>query len=517
MLRRRSGSVTGTMGSTPPLFLGLIADGPLAWVVLVPPFRLLPRVSCSPRTAAGPTPGSPSGKPHGASSKPASMGNARSRSRPPDSTGGDLASADTNGGLGDTCSAGCAGAGAPTHGDEETPRVPMVRKDTDAVLERLTFLCGGREHGFDQSAGLGVPGIHLIPGIKPLGTGFLPTHLPGDHTRTTLQRCKGRAHVHHAQATFAVLQQSRNHRLVLHRVQGTGLRLVVGDHQAGGVHALGLVDEQVATFDVGIVGHHETGGGLSFRGLHQLQKLQGLGSWCGAHVQHPMVRLDVQHERWDHGHLLLPGDAPDVVLALEEVVDLGQHGDLSDLVPGAVDVPGQIVRIPSNGPRRLQALAIHLNGPFLVQSGHQLLLEFLLEERCVLPAPVDSERGRKPLPEAFQERFPFLGRHHALVLVVFFEGGVGEWKPFPSRLFFASVVSTFEPPGFLRIPSVFSGPNASTPPRSRALLPARRRIAHRRQARSVPFPKDPPNLGIPFLKRTAPSKRKRGPAKYRFP
>mmetsp|Transcript_1945 Transcript_1945/g.12239 ORF Transcript_1945/g.12239 Transcript_1945/m.12239 type:complete len:302 (-) Transcript_1945:167-1072(-) len=192
-----------------------------------------------------------------------------------------------------------------------------------------------------------------------------------------------------------------------------------------------------------------------------------------------MLRLDVQHEGWDHGHFLLPGDASDVVLAFEEVVDLRQQGHLADLVPGAIDVPCQIVGIPRDGPRGLHGISIQFQGPLGLQACHQLLLQLLLEVGCVLPAPVDSKRGRQALPQAFQERVPFVRRDHALLLVVFFEGSVGEWESFPTRPFrtivvflLPSVVTSFEPPRLLRIPHVWLRSTTTTLPRTCALLAA---------------------------------------------
>ena len=63
--------------------------------------------------------------------------------------------------------------------------------------------------------------------------------------------------------------------------------IVVGDHEAGTVESLGLVNEHVAAFVVGIVGHHHTarhGVGGTVLCMQELQQLGGLGAWGSAHV-----------------------------------------------------------------------------------------------------------------------------------------------------------------------------------------------------------------------------------------
>ena len=64
--------------------------------------------------------------------------------------------------------------------------------------------------------------------------------------------------------------------------------VMVGDHEAGTVEPLGLVDQHVAALVVGVIGHHHsTGHGQCGRvlGMQELQQLSCLGAWCCTHIQ----------------------------------------------------------------------------------------------------------------------------------------------------------------------------------------------------------------------------------------
>ena len=74
-----------------------------------------------------------------------------------------------------------------------------------------------------------------------------------------------------------------------------------------------------------------------------------------------VVGLHVQQQGRNHADSLLAGDAARSVLALDELVQVGQHGQLAQLHPAEGEVPGQALGVPRQGLGRLQGLPIYLD------------------------------------------------------------------------------------------------------------------------------------------------------------
>ncbi|KAH9391219.1 hypothetical protein TYRP_006817, partial [Tyrophagus putrescentiae] len=105
--------------------------------------------------------------------------------------------------------------------------------------------------------------------------------------------------------------------------------VVVGDHHAGAVQPVRLVDQHVAALVVEVVGHYEAIQGLVTTvallgqdrhavsvddkvhagvGVQHLDDLRRLGAGRGAHVQHRVTGPDLKQQRRDHRHRLLTAD-----------------------------------------------------------------------------------------------------------------------------------------------------------------------------------------------------------------
>ena len=77
--------------------------------------------------------------------------------------------------------------------------------------------------------------------------------------------------------------------IVEHGIDGG---IVIGDHEARAVESLCLVDQHVASFVIGIIGHHHsTGHGtrLCVLCVQKLYQLSCLRAWSGTHVQYLYV------------------------------------------------------------------------------------------------------------------------------------------------------------------------------------------------------------------------------------
>lgn len=74
---------------------------------------------------------------------------------------------------------------------------------------------------------------------------------------------------------------------------------------------LQLMSEQIAAFDVDIIGAYKSRDGIfvvSGGGKH-FQELSSFGAGCSAHIENPMMRLErLQEERRQHAHGFLPTD-----------------------------------------------------------------------------------------------------------------------------------------------------------------------------------------------------------------
>lgn len=154
--------------------------------------------------------------------------------------------------------------------------------------------------------------------------------------------------------------------------------------------SLKLVDEQVATLVVGVVGdekpcgstviarvHVETGGfvflglglggakrphNLPYSGLladvKHLQQLGGFAARSGAHVQNFHARDDVHQQGRDHADDLLSADIAHAGFRDEELLEGGEGRELANDLFRGVHGVGEAVGIPRDGPGRLDELAI---------------------------------------------------------------------------------------------------------------------------------------------------------------
>mmetsp|Transcript_28860 Transcript_28860/g.70366 ORF Transcript_28860/g.70366 Transcript_28860/m.70366 type:complete len:351 (+) Transcript_28860:1116-2168(+) len=141
---------------------------------------------------------------------------------------------------------------------------------------------------------------------------------------------------------------------------GEELGLVVGDEEVRGPQPFDLFGEQVGAPDVGVVGDNnplrQRRCPLRVKGFQQLARLR---SGRGAHVEDIVVRLHVEEERGEHARGLLPANRSDVRDADEPLPERLQHGELADVFPPDLEVPGESVLIPRDfaGPcERLEVL-----------------------------------------------------------------------------------------------------------------------------------------------------------------
>ena len=204
------------------------------------------------------------------------------------------------------------------------------------------------------------------------------------------------------------------------------LRLVVGHEQARGVGAFGLVRQEVAPLEIHVVGDDEAGGNLLLLltegPVEHLQQLERLTPGGGAHVQHPVVRGDVEEERRDHGHRLLSRDGAVLVRSFDEIVDGLQEIEAPQLLPAVVELPRESVGVPSNRPRGFNDVALLVDGlAALLHLGEELVLDLVPDVLGVLAGAVDAEGGWERGAEALHEGIPFALGDDLLALVVLLE------------------------------------------------------------------------------------------------
>ena len=82
---------------------------------------------------------------------------------------------------------------------------------------------------------------------------------------------------------------------------GEHLRIMIGNDDAGGVQPIHLMGQHEGPLGGRIIGHNKALGLLLVRfllpqhliGPYELEELGSFATWCGAHIQYGVVRVDI--------------------------------------------------------------------------------------------------------------------------------------------------------------------------------------------------------------------------------
>ena len=112
-----------------------------------------------------------------------------------------------------------------------------------------------------------------------------------------------------------------------------------------------------------------------------------LAAGGSAHVEYSVVRLDPEHQGRQHGYSLLAGDAPRLCLRHQEVVKPEIYLLTPDLLPGHVELVGQVIWVPGQHRGHSHISAARLSELLEVATLNNL------HQRCGLgPGPGDSKQ-----------------------------------------------------------------------------------------------------------------------------
>lgn len=124
------------------------------------------------------------------------------------------------------------------------------------------------------------------------------------------------------------------------------------------------MNHQITPFIIVVVCHHESSRPLwhplriDIDDIQRLQNLCRFTSRRSTQVNDPVVRFDIEEERWDHRDGFLPGDVPDLTFADEEVLEFAEGGVFADDFLFYGDLPGERVGVPGEWDGGLDGLAL---------------------------------------------------------------------------------------------------------------------------------------------------------------
>mmetsp|Transcript_25028 Transcript_25028/g.38954 ORF Transcript_25028/g.38954 Transcript_25028/m.38954 type:complete len:213 (-) Transcript_25028:281-919(-) len=130
------------------------------------------------------------------------------------------------------------------------------------------------------------------------------------------------------------------------------------DQKAGALEAFQLMNKGVASLFVNVICNHQSSrqgfGVLQNITVQKLDNLASFGTRSRTHVQNSMIRFNVQQERGDHTHCLLPRNQTTLCLGSDEAMEILQllmFTVLSNFVSTQGVTPTKVVGIPREGSR----------------------------------------------------------------------------------------------------------------------------------------------------------------------